>query len=238
MSFNNRPDRPAESQFYIRLVTETPIRKENVKKFFKAVERYAPSGSLAVYEVKDPHGNPASVPLVHRVVEVEGKRRSGLMAPKKVQEHQYEVPLTRNLVAEEIERVAMHLNTAFNEGNFLLETSSFDENCCLTEDEEEAYMDPEITQQIAEKLAERMHSQWMNERLDNGWRYGTSRSDEGKTHPLMKPWNQLAEQYRNIDYSLPQVFVDLLEEFGYTLIGYDELNELIEDASKTRKISR
>ena len=159
------------------------------------------------------------------------------MAPKKTQEHQYEIPLARNLTAEEIERVAMHLNTIFNEGNFLLETSSFDENCCLNEDEE-AFMDPEITQEIAERLAERMHSQWMNERLDNGWRYGVSRSDESKTHPLMKPWNQLAEQYRNVDYNLPQVFVDLLEEFGYTLISYDELNELIEDASKVRKISK
>ena len=223
MSFSNRPDRPAETQFYVRLVTEAPIRKESVKKFFKAVERYAPSGSLTVFEVKDPEGNPASVPLVHRKLE-DG-------------EHQYEIPLARNLTAEEVERVAMHLNTIFNEGNFLLETSTFDDGCCLHEDEE-AYMDPEITEQIAERLAERLHSQWLNERMDNGWRYGASRSDTSKTHPLMKPWNQLAEEYRTIDYDLPQVFVDLLEEFGYTLISHEELNELIEHASKVRKISR
>lgn len=222
MSFNNRPDKPVESQFYLRLVTEAPIRKESVKKFYNAVNQYSPEGVLSVYEVADPAGNATTTPLVHRVLE------GG--------EHQYEIPLVRNLTANELQKVAENLNVIFNEGNFLLESSTFDDECCLYEDEDDdVYVEPEITEQLALKFAERMHDKWMHERLNNGWRYGRVRSDESKTHPLLQPWNQLAEQYKTVDYDAPQLFVDLLEEFGYTLISHEELNELIENASKKRK---
>ncbi len=220
MSLNNRPDRPVEAQFYVRLVTESPIRKEGVKKFFRAVESYSPNGVMTVFEVADPDGGPAQAPLVHRVDE-DG-------------EHQYEIPLTRNLTPNEIEEMAMNLNTIFNEGNFLLETSTFDEECCLYEDDEEDYVEEEVSDQIATKLAERMHDTWMHERLNNGWHYDKIRSDRNKTHPLIKPWAQLSEEHKVVDHELPQMFLDLLEEHGYTIISEEELNELVEAASKKR----
>ena len=220
MSLSNRPDKPAEAQFYVRLVTESPIRKESVQKFFKTFERYSPEGVMSVFEVTDPSGGPAQAPLVHRVDE------NG--------EHQYEIPLTRNLTANEIEEVAIQLNTCFNEGNFLLETSTFDDDCCLYEDDDEDYVEPEVTEQLASRLAERMHGSWMHERLNNGWRYDKIRSDRNKTHPLIKPWDQLSEEHKLVDYDLPQMFVDLLEEFHYTIISEEELSELIEAASKKR----
>ena len=220
MSLNNRPDTPAEAQFYVRLVTESPIRKESGKKFFKMFEKYSPEGIMTVYEVADPDGGPAQAPLVHRVDE------NG--------EHQYEIPLVRNLTPNEIEEIAIQLNSSFNEGNFLFETSTFEEDCCLYEDDEEDYVEPKVTEQIATRLAERMHDVWMHERLDNGWHYNKIRSDRNKTHPLIMPWNQLSEEHKTIDYNLPQTFIDLLEEFGYTIISEEELNELIKEASKKR----
>ncbi len=220
MSLSNRPDKPAEAQFYVRLVTESPIRKDSVKKFYKTFEQYAPVNVMTVFEIADPDGNPSQAPLVHRIDE------NG--------EHQYEIPLVRNLTPTEIEEVALQLNACFNEGNFLFETSTFDEDCCLYEDDDEDYVEEEVTDQIATKLAERMHNTWMHQRLDNGWRYDKIRSDRNKTHPLVKPWDQLSEEHRVVDHDLPQMFVDLLEEHGYTIISEEELSELIETASKKR----
>lgn len=220
MSFNNRPDTPAQAQFYVRLVTESPIRKDSVKRFYKTFEQYAPENIMTVFEVSDPDGNPSQAPLVHRVDE------GG--------EHQYEIPLTRNLTVNEIEDIAMQLNNSFNEGNFLFETSTFDEECCVYEDDEDDYVEEDVVDQIATKLAERMHDSWMQERMDSGWHYDKIRSDRNKTHPLIMPWNQLSEEHKIIDHDLPQMFLDLLEDHGYTIISEEELSELLEVASKKR----
>ena len=220
MSFNNRPNRPAESQFFLKLVTEDEQNKNVVKKFYNTVSTYGPENVMSVFETTTPDGEPAQSSLVHRVLE-DGQ-------------HEYEIPLVRNLTANEILEVVNQLENALVENDFLLETSTFDEDCCLNEDHDDLYFEPELTEQIATKFAERFHERWLNERLDKGWRVGPKRSDSKKTHPLAKPWSQLPEEHKIVDYDLPQVFVDLMEEFGYTVISHEELNELIGAASKKR----
>ena len=93
-------------------------------------------------------------------------------------------------------------------------------------------MESDVFERFAEKLAERMHNEWYKEREAAGWRYGPQRLEEEKTHPLMRPWNQIIEDERQIDYSLPEFFIDLLEEFGYAVISHEQLNDLVEQVSK------
>jgi len=219
MSFNNRPDRPIESSIYLRLVTEGEMRKNTIKSFYSTVKENAPENVLSHYDVQDPDGNPATTLLLHRVNEDN--------------KHEYEIPLVRNLTPDEIYEVALNLNTKLNEGDFLLESSSFDDDCCLTEDDDPSeYMEADVFERFAEKLSERMHNVWYKEREDAGWRFGTQRLEEEKTHPLMKPWNQLTEEDKQIDYSLPEFFIDLLEEFGYAVVSHDELDGFSEEISK------
>lgn len=220
MSFNNRPNRPAESQFYLKLVSENELGKDTVRKFYSLVSEHSPENTLSIYETIDPKGNPAQVSLVHRVDE-DGQ-------------HQYEIPLVRNLTPNEIIKVVENLDYYLNEDNFFFETSTFDEECCLQEDHDDLFIEPDITESIAVKLSERQHDKWMHGRMNKGWRYGQERSDEKKTHPLLKQWSQLPEEYRSVDYDLPQVFLDIMEENGYTVISHEELNELIESAGKKR----
>lgn len=220
MSFDNRPDHPMKSELFVKLVTESELRKDTVKKFYNSVKENSPEGVFSAYHVKDPDGNPTESLLVHRITE-DGQ-------------HEYEIPLLRNLTPNEIYEVAMNLDRVLNEGNFLFETSTFDEECCVNEDDVGLYMEPDLFEQFAVKLSQRMHDKWMHERIDAGWRYGAERCDEDKTHPLVKPWEQLTEDQQSIDYKLPEFVIDLLESFGYTVVSHEELDEMIEEFSKRK----
>ncbi len=220
MSFDNRPDHPMKSEIFVKLVTESELRKNTVKNFYNTVKENSPEGVFSAYHVKDPDGNPTESLLVHRITE-DGR-------------HEYEIPLLRNLTANEIYEVAMNLDRVLNEGNFLFETSTFDEECCVNEDDVGLYMEPDLFEQFATKLSQRMHDKWMHERIDAGWRYGSERCDEDMTHPLVKPWEQLTEEQQSIDYKLPEFVIDLFEEFGYTVVSHEELDEMIEEFSKRK----
>ncbi len=221
MSFNNRPNKPAEAQFFLKMVSENKMDSSTVKKFYSTVETYAPQNTLSIYETATPDGEPAQAALVHREIEEGG--------------HEYEIPLVRNLTPDEIVEVMNQLENALVEHDFLLETSTFDEECCINEDHDDLYFEPEITEQIATTFAERSHSHWLNERIGKGWRYGNKKNETEKTHPLLKPWAQIPEEHRTIDSNAPQLLLDLLEEYGYTVISHAELDELIETAEKKRK---
>lgn len=41
----------------------------------------------------------------------------------------------------------------------------------------------------------------------------------------MRPWDQLPEQYRKVDYELPHLFMNMLVEQGYVVVFRDELNK-------------
>ena len=220
MSFNNRPETPAEAQFYLRLVTEKELPTRTIHKFYETISTYAPQNVLSIYETTSPEGNPAQSVLLHRIME-----------DKK---HEYELPLVRNLTPNEIVEVVKQLEYALTENDFLFETSTFDEECCINEDHNDLYVEPEISEQIANKFAERAHTCWLNERIEKGWRHGPQRDDNQKTHPLMKPWSQLPEEHKSVDLNSPQLLLDLLEEYGYTIISHSELNELIEASTKKR----
>jgi hypothetical protein len=219
MSFNNRPDRPITSPIFVKVVSEGELRKNTVKAFYHTVKENAPENTLSHYDVQNPEGMPEEVLLLHRINE-DGH-------------HEYEIPLVRNLTPNELYEVMLNLNTKLTEGDFLFESSTYDEDCCPEGDEIlEEYMEPEIFERVSVKLAERLHGRWYTERESAGWRYGSQRLEEDKTHPLMKPWSRLTEEEKQIDYGLPEFFIDLLEEFGYSVISHNELDGIVEQLSK------
>lgn len=219
---NNRPNHPAEAQFYVRLVSEKALPTKTVKKFYNAVRNHGPQNTVTVFETTGPDDQPAQAALVHRIAEDT--------------RHQYEIPLVRNYTPDEIMKLVNELDQVVREGDFLFETSTFDEDCCIYEDDGSEYMlDEDVMTQIATRTSQRLHEKWLNERMDRGWRYGETADPAQKTHPLLKPWAQLSEEHRKVDYELPQLMVDILEDHGYTVISNEELNQLIENATKRSK---
>jgi hypothetical protein len=50
-----------------------------------------------------------------------------------------------------------------------------------------------------EYLSELEHERWMQEKLSEGWRYGSRRDDRKKTHPSLIPYNDLSEPEKEKD---------------------------------------
>jgi TrkA family protein/RyR domain-containing protein len=56
-----------------------------------------------------------------------------------------------------------------------------------------------FTTDEVEKLARIEHDRWVHDKERAGFRYGPERDDELRTHPLMVPWEELAEEEREKD---------------------------------------
>ena len=48
---------------------------------------------------------------------------------------------------------------------------------------------PEVTD-------EEVHMKWMTDKLNDGWKYGEVKDPEAKTHPCLKPYDQLPDDQR------------------------------------------
>ncbi len=62
----------------------------------------------------------------------------------------------------------------------------------------EVELDSELDELI-EQLAESNHDHWASQRLKEGWRHGSSRSDPEKTHPGLVRYEDLAESEKEYD---------------------------------------
>ena len=44
---------------------------------------------------------------------------------------------------------------------------------------------------------------------------------------MIKPWDLLTEEQKAVDYDLPKDMIDILEEFGYTVINNEDLDSIL-----------
>jgi hypothetical protein len=63
-------------------------------------------------------------------------------------------------------------------------------------------------------MAQNEHIRWMNEKLANGWRYGTPRDDVKKKHPLILPWEELPIEEKQKDIDAVENIIPLLKSVG------------------------
>lgn len=55
-----------------------------------------------------------------------------------------------------------------------------------------------------------LHDAWMKHKLDTGWRFGEEKCEEAKTHPCIKPYDELPEQQRVKDALFKQAVLAVL----------------------------
>lgn len=58
---------------------------------------------------------------------------------------------------------------------------------------------------------EELHAMWCGQKLQDGWRYGTEKDAEAKTHPCMVPYNQLPEDQQMKDHLFHAIVRTLLK---------------------------
>lgn len=204
-------DSPPELTFHISLVTPDPVVETIVRDWFKCVRSRAPYGVPCLMALVDDKGEPQNVCLVHRETD---------------KGHYYMVPMTRDLTEKEAERIIesfrfQHQELDFDVEATVIPTYTMDKmQPSITVDQKE-YAD------VARAWAKKTHDDWMKERIEQGWRYGQQVSISQKTHPLLRPWDELPEQYKVVDVDSPQKMLDLLNQHGYVVVSKDDLEAVM-----------
>jgi hypothetical protein len=133
--------------------------------------------------------------------------------------HYYEIPLTRDLTESE----TAVIEEAYPEGE--IETSSEDVVSARQGPADAVVMEEDDYNSLCETLAKHQHQRWYDARANSGWSFGLRVNEQSKQHPLMRPWEELPEQYRKVDYELPHLFMNMLADNGYVVVSRDELNK-------------
>jgi hypothetical protein len=69
-----------------------------------------------------------------------------------------------------------------------------------------------------EKLSEREHDGWMEQRLKTGWRHGSKRDDDAKIHPSIVPYGELSEKEKDKDRSSVRKFPEMVAMAGHRIV--------------------
>lgn len=134
------------------------------------------------------------------------------------------IPLTRHLTCDEAEVIVQALERATTSDFEIVATSDIPPS---NEETAQAVVDENAYLALCTQWAKRQHETWAQDRLANGWRYGPEVSFVDKTHPLLRQWNELPDQFRKIDTDAPQELLRLLNDQGYSVISQHELRSLL-----------
>ena len=201
------PELPIKIDRFIQLSVKEPLDKLQKAAWMASVKATAPSGVVATVQTVNDKGSLKSVCMVYK----EGKNR-----------HVYQIPLTRNLAPDEVEKIVDDF-AARVDIDFDIETS---ESRMELSTRKGISLNDARHIELCIALAKSRHEKWIKDHLDSGWRFGLKVDTKEKTHPLLRPWDQLPDHFKQPNLDEPQAFFDLLDHQGYVIISKDELNRM------------
>ncbi|WP_033396989.1 RyR domain-containing protein [Desulfobacter curvatus] len=74
---------------------------------------------------------------------------------------------------------------------------------------------PDDLNTLVEMLAENNHDTWAEQRMREGWRFGSKRDDAHKTHPDLVPYNDLPESEKEYDRKMAVETIKVILLSGY-----------------------
>lgn len=196
---------------FIKLMTDQPLDKPSIRAWFNCVVENAPSGIINMITVQDDDDNRHVACLVHQTLVDD--------------HHGYLIPLTRDLRVSEVDHIVEQFASEQSKLDFDVETH---ETRLTAKDDNVIPLDAVKHVALCVALAKQKHESWVRERTNAGWRFGVEFNVDEKTHPLLRPWDQLPEQYKIPDLHWPQQLVNMLNDNGYIVIARDELDALLD----------
>ena len=76
---------------------------------------------------------------------------------------------------------------------------------------------PVALSSLIERLAENTHEVWAQQRINDGWTYGTARDDARKKHPCLVPYSNLPESEKAYDRKTATETLKVIIKLGFTL---------------------
>ena len=202
-------DRPLNVQRHITLSVDAALDNKKIKSWFSCVKKYSPSGVVATLQTVDEDGSPRAVKLVHREIE---------------KKNFYIIPLTRDLLPDEVEKIVEKFVEENPELDFDIETHAGFQSSLVNSN-----FSPDAGNYIAlcNALSKQKHDEWMKEKIQSEWRYGNELSLEHKTHPLLLPWEQLPDKYKQPDLEWPKKIMDIMSAQGYAVLPKYNLEKMV-----------
>ena len=77
---------------------------------------------------------------------------------------------------------------------------------------------PEEIAKLGEQIAENTHDVWAKQRMEQGWKYGETRSDADKTSPCLVPYSELPEAEKEYDRNTSQETLKVILKLGYKIV--------------------
>lgn len=200
----------ANIPIYVKLVSKEHLGIKDARQWFKIVMSHAPQGIVATIPTIDINGQLTRTSLVRR-----SKEGSTELI----------IPLMRDLLPEELQKLADAWREVSPSGSYSISTNPT-QSQKLNQAVVGLSVDGEEYQSLCLQLAKVRHEGWMREKAASGWRYGPLLNVKNKTHPLMRPWSDLPQQYKDTDTQNPEQFLKFLANQGYSVVRQEELTAL------------
>lgn len=182
--------------FTINLTTNKELSKDDVKKWYRLVKQCVPDGIVTSTQIllRDPKEFLHDVKLIHNFSK---------------NKHVYKIPLTRNLLQNEVEYIKEKWK---GEGVI----SSSGEKINSVNDKSSNDNSIQDFKTLNNDIAKMLHNKWLDKKKKEGWSYNVRYSAHYKTHPLIRPWEELSDELKDVDYSLASdilgVFLNYLKK--------------------------
>lgn len=76
---------------------------------------------------------------------------------------------------------------------------------------------PKELLELTELIAENVHENWAQSRINEGWVYGEERDDENKTTPCLVEYSKLSEIEKEYDRKTALETIKLIVALGYKI---------------------
>jgi hypothetical protein len=188
-------------ELYISLITFKELNKKERRMWLDIVQDYGPENIIDYIQIYTE----------------EGRKSLNLIFKKTTEGWEYTIPLSRNLGADEAEKIVAAWDAYYSE-DFEIEASTPSNGKAAPDydfEEEDEHSDE--YEMFAESLSKLQHQTRINKMTKEGWRYGVTLSYKNRTDPSLLPWEQLPESKKEIDYNYAAQVIELLENMGYNI---------------------
>ncbi len=76
---------------------------------------------------------------------------------------------------------------------------------------------PDDLTPLIEEMAKNVHEVWAQNRINDGWTYGTVRDDVKKQHPGLVPYEELPEREKEYDRATSQETLKFILKSGFSI---------------------
>ena len=172
--------------FYILQRTAKILNSDEIRRWYLTVDMLAPDNII----MGDDESN-------------------SFMFAMQAEDYIYMVPLVRHLTEMEAEKIVEGYMRV-SEHDFDIETSNvYRANADLAHPFETDYqISVDAKNVLKDAYARQSHNQWIQAKMREGYRYGLKLNLKEKTHPAMRPWDDLPKEYRRLPESSDKELLD------------------------------